>query len=126
VADHGANAIVITLYIHTEYTVEILLSRGFDIAHVGNTGIIHENMNALVLRNVGEACSDLYLIAYIASVSRRPSAGTGNLGCNCSCILFVDVENMNYGAIRGKLKRDSATDATPAAGDNRGLGVEPE
>ena len=59
-------------------------------------------------------------------MSSRPSAGTGNLGCNCSCIFFVDIENTNYGTIRGKLKRDSATDTTPAAGDNCGLAVESE
>jgi len=126
VTDDGTDAIVITLHIHAEHAIEILLGSGFDITDMRNAGVIYQNMDGLALRYFVQNRSDLGLIGDVAPIRSRLSSQAGNLGGDRDSILFVDVENANCGAVCGELECDGSTYAAAAAGNDGGPAIEPE
>ena len=124
--DDGTDAIVITLHIHAEHAIEILLGSGFDITDMRNAGVIYQNMDGLALRYFVQNRSDLGLIGDVAPIRSRLSSQAGNLGGDRDSILFVDVENANCGAVCGELECDGSTYAAAAAGNDGGPAIEPE
>ena len=124
--DYGTNAIVITLHVHAEHAIEILLGGGFDITDMRNAGVIYQNMDGLALRYFVQNRSDLGLIGDVAPIRSRLSSQAGNLGGDRDSILFVDVENANCGAVCGELECDGSTYAAAGAGNNGGPAIEPE
>jgi hypothetical protein len=129
VADHGTDAIVITLHIHAEHAIEILLGGGFDIADMRNAGIIYQNVDALALRDFVEERRDLGLIGNVTGICScvaSLASRAGNLGGDREPILFVDIKNTNCGAVCGEFEGDGSTDAAAAAGNDGGLAIEPE
>jgi hypothetical protein len=126
VTDYGTDAIVITLHIHAEHAIEVLLCSGFDITDMRNAGVIYQNMDGLALRYFVQKRSDLGLIGHVAPIRSRLSSQAGNLGCDRDSILFVDVENADCGAVCGELECDGSTYAAAAAGNDGGPAIEPE
>ena len=124
--DDGTDAIVITLHIHAEHAIEILLGGGFDITYMRNAGIIYQNMDGLALRYFVQKRSDLGLIGDVAPIRSRVSPQAGNLGGDRDPILFIDVENANCSAVCGELECDGSTYAAAAAGNDGGPAIEPE
>ena len=124
--DDGTDAIVITLHIHAEHAIEILLGSGFDVTDMRNSGVIYQNMDGLALRYFFQNRSDLGLIGDVAPIRSRLSSQAGNLGGDRDSILFVDVENANCGAVCGELECDGSTYAAAAAGNDGGPAIEPE
>ena len=124
--DYGTDAIVITLHIHAEHTIEILLGGSFDITDMRNASIIYQNMDGLALRYFVQKRSDLGLIGHVAPIRSRVSSQAGNLGGDRNSILFVDVENTNCGAVCGELECDGSAAAAAAAGNDGSFAIEPE
>jgi hypothetical protein len=106
--------------------VEVFLSRALHRTNVRDTGIVDQDLKALLAEQFLELSVHFRLVRHIATVGAGSATSGINLLTGCSGSRFVDIEDMNYRAALCEFQRDGLSNATAAAGDNCHPAVETE
>ena len=89
-----------------------------------DAGIVHQDVNAFLPRDLVEDSCDIGKGGDIARVRGGSSSGTLNLTANRFGVLLVDVESTNFRSARREPQRDRAANAAARAGDHSAFSVQ--
>src|SRR5438874_3514714 len=126
VLDAAEHTVVNALHIHLEDTVKLFFSGIFQFADVCDTGVVHQNIDWLKLRDLVEDALDFCANTYIAGMRLRLTTCVANFRSDAFRVAAVHINDMHAGSMSGEDLRDRAANAASAAGDNCHLVIEPE
>jgi hypothetical protein len=118
------DTVIKAFYIDPKYTIKIGFGRVLRIANVRDSGIIDENVDAMLPENVSEPGDDFSLIAHIAAMRGRGPAGAGDFCRYSFGILGADINDVHCGAIGREFLCNRPANSTPAAGNDRRFSIE--
>lgn len=124
VANDGVHAVVEAFDVDAKNTVEVFGCRALDRADVRDSGIVHEDGNAIAATDVCKCCIDLRGIGDVARVGGGGAATCCDLGAGLGCGGLTYIQNANSSAVGRKFQCDGATDAAAAAGDRGNFAVQ--
>jgi hypothetical protein len=126
VADSGVRTVVHAFDVNAEKTIEISFGSGLDCSYVGDSCVVHKNVQALLSSEFVEDCPCPRVIGNIAPVGLCIASGRSNLiRCGLSRFL-VKIENADGGALLHETLRDGAANAAGGAGNDGDFAVEAE
>lgn len=124
--DCGQHAVVKALHIDAENPVEIFFCRILQFANVSNTGVIDQDVDALLFEDRLQYCFYIGLACDVALMGMRLSASVCYFpSCRCHLCL-IGIENVDRCAILRERLRDCPANATGTAGNDGGFAVQPE
>jgi hypothetical protein len=120
------NTVVKAFYIDPHHAIEIAFSSIFGIADVGDTCVIHENINLIALEYLREYGCHFGLISNITGVRRCSSSRGGDFGRDGFGVLCTDIKNVYCGTIARELMRDGPANPAASTGDDCSFPIKPE
>src|SRR5579859_695029 len=124
--DAGEHAVVNALHVHAEDAVEVFFGGIFQLPDMGNAGAVHQDFNGPFLPDLIEGGLDALALGDITTISGRYAAGFRDLCGNCLGERFIQVNNIDACAVRGKSLGNGAANATGAPGDGSYSAFKPE
>ena len=124
--DSRVHAIVGSLHVDREHSVEVGFGGGFELADVGNAGAVHEDVDGFLRGQCVKYFGHGALITNVADVSRGAATGCSDFLSGGICISFVEINDPHDGAFLRKPLRDGAPDAAGGTGNDGNLAVEAE
>lgn len=118
------DAVVKAFYVNPKHAVKVSFGSALRIADVRDASIIDQNADAIMPDNFGKPGDDSGLISNVAGVGGRSSASAGDFRRNRLGVLGADIQDVDSGAIGGKLLRNRPANSATAAGDDCGLPVQ--
>src|SRR5262249_13337764 len=116
VLDAAVHAVVNTLDVHLEDTVELFFGCSCESADVSNAGVVHQNVDWLVLHDLVEDLLHVGANTYIASMRLRFAACAANFSGDSFCVAGIHIDDVHAGPVSGEEFRDGAANTAPAAG----------
>src|SRR5579884_4057559 len=111
------NAVVVTLHIHSQNSIELRLARAFDTPDMRDSSVVYQNIQRALSRNLAKSGEHLRLICDVALVRRRGAASAHDFAGNGFRVILIQIQNPDPGSVLRKLERDGASNAAAAAGD---------
>jgi hypothetical protein len=126
VSGRRIDAVVKTFYVDPKYAIEIDLGCVLRIPDVRDASVIYQNVNAIMLENLGEPGDDFGLISNVAGMGRSSCSSGGDFGRNGFGILCADIKNVNCSSICCELLRDGPANSAASTGDDCSFPIKPE
>jgi hypothetical protein len=102
VSNDCVHAVVEAFDVHLHNTIEIFFGRALDRADVRNSGIVNQDMDALMVEQFSELRLHILLVGYIAKVGGGGAASGCDLLARRTSGRFVNIEYANDRALRRK------------------------
>src|SRR6516165_6132975 len=122
----GQHTVIEAFHIYFVYAVEISLAGRFELADMGDAGVVHQRVDAAALGQRLKRASYILLICDIAFVCRRLAARFQNFPDGVLRLLPANVNHIYTGTAGCEAEGDGTTDAAGAARDDCRFPVEPE
>ena len=120
------NTVVDAFYIDAEEPVEILFGSSLDGSDVRDSGVIHQDVNALLGEHLLKCFPHLPLVRDIARVDGRLAASTGDQLGGRFRLLRVDVRDSNACAVCRKAHGNGLSNAAAGTGNDGYLAIQPK
>jgi len=119
----GVHAVVHALDIDRENSIKVTFRCAFQVANVGDSGIVYQDVDAPFLENRIEDRHHGFLTGNVAAIGLRVSP----LGCdfadNSLGRIFIDVQHTHKSSTAGKSLSNGAADAACSPGHDGELAV---
>ena len=120
------HAVVHALNVHRENAVEIGSRRSFQVANVGNSGIVHEDVNTSLLKHVVKSRLDTVMLGHVTTIGFGVPTTRRDFTCNRFGSVLVDVQDADAGSATSEPLSDCAADAAGPARNYGKFAVKPE
>lgn len=124
-ADTRMHAVIEAFHVDAKHSIEVGFGCTFERADVGDTRIVHQNIQVLVAE-IQKKFFDLLRVGYIAGVRRRLAACRKHKLRGGARRIAVEIENMDGRSTGSKSQGDSASDSTAAPGHYSDFAVQSE
>src|SRR5580692_80936 len=118
------HAVVHALYVYGVDSVKIGFRSTIQAAHVGNSGVIHQDVNPSLLKYFIENCVNTSVLGDVAAVGLRVRAIGCDFAGNRIGSVLVDVQHTDAGSATGKSLSDRAADAASPSRNHGKFAVE--
>jgi hypothetical protein len=117
------HAVVHTLDVDAVDTIEVVFGRGFELAYVRDSGVVHQNVDGTASTNLAEDVFYLLLTGDVAQMPLRRSTIFANIRDNLFGIGSIDFQNVNSRSALRKAKRNGLSNSTGAPRDDRSFAI---
>jgi hypothetical protein len=126
VANCGIHAVVNAFYVNAKKAIEICFGGRLDGPDMGDAGIVHENVQAFLARELVEDFLGARLVGNVACIGLRIAAGCGNFVGGGITRFFIKVQNADGRALLKEALRDGAADSAASASNDGDFAIEAE
>ena len=119
----GSHAVVHALYVHQVNSFEILFCRAFQVAHMGDAGVVHQDVESTLSKYAFKRGAHAFRVRDVAGQGFGISTAFHNFTSCCQGCVLVNVEQTDTRAAAGESPRDGKPYAAGSSGNDRQFAI---